>query len=1145
MTMKNKLLVFLFLLCGTLVYAETQVRNAGTGGWSTKNAVNAFYNSVADYDPDTVILEFGTNDSINPEQMMSLEQFDKNYRQLVQLVKKSGVKKIAILTVGPIIESYLRGRFPNHPEKGDLNQKILKYNDVIRKLAKEGNLTLIDMHALVMQNGGTQESETSFIRNLKNKSGKDGVHLTAKGYQVLAAEIAKNFVPGKKVVCYGDSLTFGANLAGAGTVTGENYPSYLWKIWNPELANAKKQPTPLASVTTVAGNLVRNGSFTKASPEGLPTAWVLWKKNQDSAKQMTEEGFFGKQTYVRLIGAPNSSAFLRSDFIRRNNISYLLKCKVRGKGVFVAGIGQYEGKPAPVMQDLKKMDLTDQWTELSLPFEIPEQCLRMIVYFRTTGEADISDCILSVGKKKTADTPAVKYSLAQGKVSYGFADAAEGGGMVRLTNANGVDFLNVTPSGMLWTMTLRKIKTDKKDLPTHVTLTIDPEQDDRGSGGEDAKSMLRLSSVQAKELGGTASVRQISPKHLVMEWKNLRVGNEKDALDVSVQIIIKDDGSCYFQGGFSNRSKEFTVYYFDCPCVDGLGGVRGEFAADRLATPFFNGRLIADPVRKGLLGSNTIFQPNRSGHSMHFDVFSNGNDSLYLAVQDPSQYAKRWKIASSPEHGLSWNVVNIPDNMRHVPQKWEMPYQAQIHPFSGDWFDGCMIYRKWALRQFWCANGELESRKDIPVWFKELTEWFQGSPEEALTKNSKFIQNYKKFRLGAWVYYWGKDRRKGDCVMTPDRFPLQKDDLAMLKHFHENNVKVMGYIQCTGWPESSESYLAQPDAVENMVRNYYGQFICWPRTKTSKGNHTIAYPGPLWEKILGDHVVQMAENGFDAAYLDSGNHGGTYLNFTPACSKESGGGIGYVHGNMHLLKSVRERARKIRPDFCTTAESFWEGNIGCLDAFLVCNTTNAYLERNRVTAIPMIHAVYHDHTLLYSAWTGVQDVEQDDAMGFVAKHAQTLCWGVKPGWAVMGLFYKYKNNEIVRETTRYRYEAYERAKKFLVYGEMMRPPKILSPVKELPVKWNRSYGPAYWETLIPETFAAFWKAQDNSRAVVAYNIGTKPYQAEIEIPGSYKTVTPLYPDKLDFSTETKGAKTILKIRMPARIPVIIEMKKGK
>ena len=1147
---------FLFIICIVFliisVKAEIQVHNAGTGGWSTQDALNSFYNSVADYNPDTVILWFGTNDSVNPGKMISVEQFDKNYRQLIQSVKKSGVKKIAILTVGPIIESYLRGRFPAHPDKENLNTKIQKYNDVIRNLAKDENLTLIDAYKLIMQNGGTDETENSFIRNVKNKGGKDGVHLTAKGYQFIADKIVEIFIPGKKVVCYGDSLTFGANLPGAGTVTGENYPSYLWKIWNPDLAKAKQQPTALTSSSSSIqnGNLLRNGSFANADPNGFPIGWVLWKKNKDSALQMTEQNFWGKQTYVKLTGAPNSLVLFRSDFISRKNkdISFTLKCKVRGKGKVSIGVGKYENKPAPVMHELKKQELSEQWQEVSLPFELSAQCKRFIIFFRTTGEADISECVLTAAQNKTAQKKTLdkflpeKHTLTQGKVKFEFADIADGGGVVRIINDKGLNFLNVTPSGNLWTITFRKIETDKMKLPTHATLTVDPEQDDRGSGGEDSESMLQLKSIEAKKLGGSATVRRISPKHLVMEWKNIRVGDEKDVLDVTVQIMIKDNGACYFQGGFSNRSQKYTVYYFNCPNIDGLGGVNGDFAADRLATPFFNGRLIANPVQKGLLGNNVIFQPNRSGHSMHFDVFSNKNNSLYLAVLDPTQYTKRWRITSNPERGLAWNVVNIPNNMRQIPQKWEMPYQVQIKPFSGDWVDGCLMYRKWALQQFWSANGKLESRKDIPVWFKELNEWFQGSPEEALTQNNRFIQDFKDYQLGAWVFYWGKDRRTGDSMLSPDRFPLKADDKAMIDHFHKNRVKIMGYIQCTSWPDSSESYKAHPEAENNVVRNYYNQIICWVHKKTHKGKHSIAYPGALWKKVLGDKVVQMAENGFDAAYLDSGNHGGTYLNFTPACSNESGGGLGYINGNIRLLKNIRERARKIKPDFCITAESFWEGNIGCLDAFLVCNTTNAYLEGNRVTAIPMIHTVYHDYTLLYSTWTGVQDVELDNARGFVAKQAQAFCWGVKPGWAIMNLFYKYKNKEIAHRTTKHRYEAYNRAKKFLIYGEMLRSPKILSPVKELPVKWNRGYGPSYFNILFPELFATFWKAQDNSHALVTYNIGEESYQAVFEIPSTYKKFIPLYPDNLEFTSEIKGSNTIIKIKVPAQIPVILEMK---
>ena len=108
----------------------------------------------------------------------------------------------------------------------------------------------------------------------------------------------------------------------------------------------------------------------------------------------------------------------------------------------------------------------------------------------------------------------------------------------------------------------------------------------------------------------------------------------------------------------------------------------------------------------------------------------------------------------------------------------------------------------------------------------------------------------------------------------------------------------------------------------------------------------------------------MAEAGFSAAYLDSFNHAGTYLNFNPLYTNSSGGGNSYIKDNQQLLRTIRKRARKIRPGFCFTAESFWEGNMAILDAYMTCNTTWQPLKKGEIEAIPMAHAVYHDYSIL-------------------------------------------------------------------------------------------------------------------------------------------------------------------------------------
>ena len=63
----------------------------------------------------------------------------------------------------------------------------------------------------------------SVIRNVANSKVKDGVHLTPRGYELLAQLIARKIkaadLPASKVACFGDSLTKGSAKA--------NYPAYL------------------------------------------------------------------------------------------------------------------------------------------------------------------------------------------------------------------------------------------------------------------------------------------------------------------------------------------------------------------------------------------------------------------------------------------------------------------------------------------------------------------------------------------------------------------------------------------------------------------------------------------------------------------------------------------------------------------------------------------------------------------------------------------------------------------------------------------------------------------------------------------------------------------------------------------------------
>jgi len=756
------------------------------------------------------------------------------------------------------------------------------------------------------------------------------------------------------------------------------------------------------------------------------------------------------------------------------------------------------------------------------------------------------------GMSVTTQTPDFKNaeSLSNSFIALQLASPEQGGGILSIKNAVGKEFINLKTSASVWKIKLKKVKSGKAN-PAVINLTIDPEQDDGTSNknSEQQTDELEISSAKLK-VDCRIVKEQAGMKYL---WTGIDIGSEKKVLDVWVSFALDaKDPFCRIKAGFDNRSTEYTVFYFTAPRLEGIGAMDGRPELDQLATPSYNGRLILNPVNKGLLGKQQIFQPNRSGHSMQFDAYSNSGHGLYLGCFDGLQYAKRHQLETSPESGICWAIVNVPNNMKSVPQRWEVPYESVIRCFSGDWYDACQIYRDWALKQSWSSEGPVLTRKSIPQSFKEIDEWLSmalGQMTSFRTEFDQMSKDFKPFNMGVMCFSWGKDHFFSQH--NPERFPLDAKDKEYLKLAAENKIKVMGYIQFTGWDDTTASFQAA-DGYKNSVKNFAGQSLKWPDTpdlKKTTGSAVVAYPGKAWSQVLGDAVEKMAQAGFDAAYLDSGNHGGTYFNFNSECSADSGGGNSYIKGSQQLMENLRSRARKINPDFSFTAESFWEGNIAQLDGILVCNTTNIYLEKDRVLAIPMAQTVYHDYAIMFSAWPSKWDLERDNGRGYIAKFGLAFVWGVKGGWNMLPLLYKYPNHAIALESSLKRYEAYSRARQFLLYGQMLRQPAIISPCESLPVKWHKSYSEKYYDINMPAILCSAWRSPDGKFGVALYNISEKNQRVSLKLNKAEYGLsqrnkyefTPLYPSGGNIQAQNSNDCITLNLEIPAYSPAVYEL----
>ena len=1128
---KRLFLSFVFL--PILLAAQVQVFNAGIGGHNTKNGLSRISNLLKQYQPTILVIGYGANDSVNSKAIIIEKDFKNNLNKMIAIAKKHNVKTIVLNSCNPCIDSYLIAR---HKFKDNLlpSERIKKYNTFIQEVAKKNNVIFNDFHLAVMKNGGATGSRNSLIRNVANTNTKDGLHVTSKGAKLLAQCVA-NCLENKvkdndRILCLGDSITWGAGLIGAGTVTGETYPAWLKTILNFNL-KLSKEKIPPAYVKPKAMQIA-NSNF---EDDQINTVPLDWANSDKSGKAIVVEEKGNK--FLRI--STNNISFSRTNGIIAKNGKWILQFKAKGDGNFNIAATFTNVKPSFVQFHKDWIKVDKNWKSYSIAFNVPKKVKSFMVVLRTKGSnVDFDDfAIIPTGAKKVKST----LSLQSKNAKISFLEPQLGGGVSSLVKDGKVEFVNLQLAKALWKMTLKKIDVSGVKRPEVVKLSVDPERDDNGSGknSEDHESDINISSIDFAK----AEPKVFLTKNtIIMSWKNLNVGDEKGVLDVQTEIKISADGNSFvFNGSFNNRSKKYTVFYFDYPVIGGIGKVNGNGKKDFLATPFFNGRLIQNPVEKGLFKKDRIYQPNRSGHSMHMDVFYNNNQAIYFGVHDKDQYAKRWDITSDVRSGLTWALRNIPNNMRNVPQVWQIPYPTEIKLFNGDWYDGCQIYRAWALKQKWCKEGPITTRKNLPKWFKDTVEWGQyvanQHPKQEVMMR-KFRKDFPQYPLAVFLSYWGHDNKKfhnGD----PDRFPLTALDKKVLKALKDNNVNIMGYIQCIGWGDKSPSFLKDVQlAKKNLVRNYYGQFIKWPTNHPEQD--LIAYPGKVFTKALGDNIEKMVRAGFRAAYLDSGNHGGTYLNFTPDCSTESGGGTSYISGQHKLLETLRNRARKINPEFCFTAESFWEGNIAHLDGYLVCNTTNAYLEGNRVTAIPLIQTVYSDYTMLHSVWPSRYDLARDNGLGYIAKNALALTWGVTPGWNIFNLLYTYENGDIALKTSKDRYGAYVAGKKYFIEGKLLRQPVIKSNLKQLRVKWHRSYSAVYYDILMDAVLGSVFKGPDGSYALVLYNISEQVAKVNVNLnnslPNKKYTTLAIYPAKQKF--KQTSSRTI-DVELPSQVPVII------
>lgn len=159
---------------------QYQFSGAGVSGDKIYDLYLRLEDDVIKKDPDLVIIYIGLNDVWHKLSGTGTDtdKFQKFYQAIIARIKEKG-SKIIICTPAVIGE---KTDFSN-PLDGDLNS----YSNIIKDIAKQNNLPLIDLRKVFL--------EYNIIHNKENKEAgiltKDKAHLNEKGNQVVAEQMWK------------------------------------------------------------------------------------------------------------------------------------------------------------------------------------------------------------------------------------------------------------------------------------------------------------------------------------------------------------------------------------------------------------------------------------------------------------------------------------------------------------------------------------------------------------------------------------------------------------------------------------------------------------------------------------------------------------------------------------------------------------------------------------------------------------------------------------------------------------------------------------------------------------------------------------------------------------------------------------------
>jgi hypothetical protein len=735
--------------------------------------------------------------------------------------------------------------------------------------------------------------------------------------------------------------------------------------------------------------------------------------------------------------------------------------------------------------------------------------------------------------------PAGRILFANRQVGLEFRQTARGFELARLYGiAAGRDFLTAPPAAA------------PRDL-FEIRLTTDPRRVGKDDTAVTREGRIGLVLERMAEMGkafvvgsqtGARVTWRLDPGEnestLCLQWHAIDVKEDKGALDAEVTVRLRaGDPLTYWRIALRNRSLKYGIERATLPLVS-LAPI-GEAAENVLIYPKWRGGYVLDPFHAPAgLGENY----HRTGAyypyyvNLQFWALYNrtSRHGLYLGTRDPTPNLTHFLVRNTAEE-IAWSVSHFPPNLGFAAENFTLPYDCVIGPFAGDWYDACQIYRDWALAQSWCRKGPLATRSDIPRWYKESPLFFYTLLADSAAGTHSMEENLKiaAADFKAWLAWAGLKlpvNWYGFEKPTPGLSIFDRPASPRRPYPATSNVR-----QWAGFASQFTSYagnypaipaLEQFSAVCQDLRTAGGMvcpYVCLQLFNqgpldnapfAAEGRLAVArdtygailtYPGlGMWlpcvastwwqNRLIDECVTLLGREHVGGFYLDVMHGTGMPCFWTPH-GHTSAGASAMTTGMHRLSGAVRDAVKARDPEVITTGEDPAENMIDVIDGALYQRTLRP---ENQV---PLFATVYQDYIPRYGLELSVGrgDSFFIECASLFVEGAQIGRLQLRPrggGLSLRDPAHREMVDFLGRVVGYYKQEG---AKKFLVYGRLLRPLTFTVPATMPLLRHGKPEGEATTDTgaalsanraaLFPQLMSGVFRAPDGEIGVFVVNAG--------------------------------------------------------